>query len=145
MVLTLQDGRAIWLDSLHQYTTYAGLMVGNPTELHDDFIQEGLAYAKWIFRYQEIPPLLVPPPRIRFDLPPSRQPQKPGEPESVHERLPYVTCTAKFHSKRISAEADGSSLLVVWFQDEFALPIDPGVQAHLMALDWAGQAQDWWF
>ena len=34
----------------------------------------------------------------------------------------------------------GSMLTVIWFQERFALPIDPVVRVELGALDWEAQA-----
>ncbi len=37
---------------------------------------------------------------------------------------------------------DYSVLTVIWFQDDFAFPIDPQVLEQIRALDWEQLAQD---
>jgi len=32
---------------------------------------------------------------------------------------------------------------VIWFQDDFALPVDAQVLAHIQSLDWEVLATDW--
>jgi hypothetical protein len=38
---------------------------------------------------------------------------------------------------------DGSSLVIIWFQNDFALPIDPAVVEQIKAIDWDSAAYDW--
>ncbi len=56
-----------------------------------------------------------------------------------------VACLGHFDSgelKRPGSEPY-SSLVVVWFQNRFAAPIDPGVLTQIERLDWEGLARDW--
>jgi hypothetical protein len=45
----------------------------------------------------------------------------------------------------VSGTDDGymSSLSLVWFQDDFALPIDPLILDMIKAVDWESLARDW--
>lgn len=64
------------------------------------------------------------------------------------ERLPLITCCATFLSAPFIAdcpEMDLSQLSVVWFQDQFAMPIDTTIIKHLQDLDWEAVAQPYWF
>jgi hypothetical protein len=45
-------------------------------------------------------------------------------------------------SPALAADADYSELTVIWFQERFALPIAPDIEAQLVALDWAALAAD---
>jgi hypothetical protein len=54
-----------------------------------------------------------------------------GEPAS----LPAIACVADFTSTGKSWEYR-SSLTVIWFQAEYAFPLDVNVEAALLALDW---------
>ncbi len=53
--------------------------------------------------------------------------------------FPGVQCTAHFKSSSLGEF--GSSLCVVWFQREFAFPVDPNVIIELTNLDWAKYAR----
>jgi hypothetical protein len=73
---------------------------------------------------------------------------KPVETPTAHPEsysfLPSVVCTARFRSLRPVADQtkDVSMLVVIWFQEQFALPIDPEIEAQLKALDWESLATD---
>lgn len=54
-----------------------------------------------------------------------------------------VCCRALFESKPINGDVYMlSELMVLWFQDGFAMPIDPLVVEQIKALDWETVAQD---
>lgn len=79
-----------------------------------------------------------------FIAPPSRSQVVPGPPMD-EERLPGVTCLAVFDSDELN-KADPepfSSLMVLWFQDDFAMPIDSRVLFQLELVDWELRATDW--
>ena len=64
----------------------------------------------------------------------------PGVKENPFERLkmPGVVCAGLF-----SDSPDGSScVLAVWYQDEFALPIDERVVDQLRGIDWSRYCYD---
>jgi hypothetical protein len=61
------------------------------------------------------------------------------------ERLPEVTCIAEFDSN-MPARDEGepySSLVVVWYQEQFAFPIGAGVLEEIRRLDWERDAWGW--
>jgi hypothetical protein len=62
----------------------------------------------------------------------------PGRPD--RPQLPSIVCTARLVSMMPVKGFDQSTLVVVWFQNELALPIDPAVVAHLGALRWEDHA-----
>jgi hypothetical protein len=65
----------------------------------------------------------------------------PGyEPASI----PEITCLAQFDclDTALNPVADFSSLSIVWFQDEFALPIDPSILQSIRAIDWRAYAKE---
>lgn len=55
--------------------------------------------------------------------------------DSGRLKLPLWVCTAEFTSSE-PVEDSMSTLTVVWFQEEMALPIDPGVLKQLRAINW---------
>jgi hypothetical protein len=71
----------------------------------------------------------------------------PGDMTSMSqtaEWLPLVSCVARFRgiSPARDSSKDFSSLVVVWFQDEFALPLAETILSSLTHLDWNALAAD---
>lgn len=65
------------------------------------------------------------------------------DPSKAFFGLPKLACLAEFTSNWTPVSgADGTSLTLVWFQNELALPIDPKVEEWIQALDWEGWARD---
>jgi hypothetical protein len=58
--------------------------------------------------------------------------------------LPSVGCVGRFLSYAPARDVGRqfSELVVIWFQDQFALPIDPKVWPSLVAIDWDRHAAD---
>jgi hypothetical protein len=140
VTLTLKSGRTVELVMLHQAQTYAGLMLGYPhRHLNDTIITSVLEEASRLAG-QWGQPYLVPPQETPGDTPPERLRVGP------HVNLPGVVCTARFESfpPAHDPRADYSVLIVVWFQGEFALPIDKGVRDALTEVDWNSLATDGW-
>jgi hypothetical protein len=53
------------------------------------------------------------------------------------EFLPAVTCQEMFESSPVRGElASYSLLLIIWFQERFALPIDADVVVQIQKADW---------
>ena len=66
--------------------------------------------------------------------------------KEVLQRLPLLTCFARFISDPLGAEPDedGSELGIVWYQDEFAMPVDEVVIEQIKTLDWEKLAVSYW-
>lgn len=120
---------------LHQWTTYPGMLAGaflpfvNGREL-----TRTLERAK-PYCMQDAAPYLIDP--VMVDL--------PALPVvDVHQRLPEVACVGRFDSEAPpDCDMHYATLTVVWFQREFALPIDSAVADCLRALDWERLAKGW--
>jgi hypothetical protein len=54
-------------------------------------------------------------------------------------------CIGQFDSGELNRRDSEpySSLVIVWFQDDFALPIDAGVQTQIERVNWEELARDW--
>jgi hypothetical protein len=79
-------------------------------------------------------PIVIEPVRIPFTL----IPNLPGPPR---EHLPQIVCSARFSSSPIKNERqDCSHLAFLWFQDTWALPIDPAVLQKIQKVDWDAHA-----
>jgi uncharacterized protein (TIGR02996 family) len=132
---TLRSGRSIRLRELRQWDVYEGLLEGLPTtEMNSRTIEGVLTDLRqehgcepYLIRPQERP--LKHPRRYRFGTPAT---------------LPEVVCVGRFDSFQPARDASrqGSMLPVIWFQDEFALPIDPVVREQIRAIDWEQHATD---
>ncbi len=135
--LRLQSGRTIYLRSLRQQVTYGGLLEGFPTRQMNQDIIEGILSSER--RRDAGDPYLIPPVQRPLEYPRAR-PYPFGEPVA----LPPVSCVARFTSLEPARDKamDGSELVVVWFQGEFALPVDRQVVQQLLAIDWNQHAFD---
>ena len=134
--MTLHCGRSVTLKSLKQRMTYGGLIEGFPSRKWNDQILDSLATAPGR--------VLIPPPRRDFL-------RQPGDMDGLSrgggrapEWLPMIQCEGEFSSvfPRTGEAGDGSCLTVVWFQNEYAMPIDPSAAEAIQALDWNALAVD---
>lgn len=135
MQIELESGRLIRLAHLEQYRTYAGLLCGQPSsESNDEKIRRTVEQAMASHSHAGTPQLIAP----------ARKFVRRRTPDGIDgEWLGAVTCIAVFDSDAISVEEPYSSLAIVWFQEEFALPIDASVVAAIRKLDWDRIAGDW--
>lgn len=138
--ITFRTGRQAKLTDLHQYPTYRGHLEGLPTvESNRDHVERLLRRCE-----DESPgfgrPYLIPPVETPISLGIGARLRRRGVPS----RLPEVTCIAQFLS--FSPVRDPSmtlsGMVVVWFQSEFAFPIDPTVLEQIVAIDWDSHAAD---
>jgi hypothetical protein len=141
----MRSGRTITLEALDQRMTYAGLLEGTPdAQSNDRRIKHALREAE---RYcpSGAKPHLIPPARRDYL-------REPGDMQRViewssrctPEWLPLVQCIGSFKDvvKARDPTRDLSVLVVVWFQDEYALPILEPALGQLLALDWESLATD---
>jgi hypothetical protein len=136
--LYLSQGRYIRLVALDQSRTEEGRLEGLPT------IEGNRRRIDWLMserrqRLASVAHILVPP--IETPIPwHDERPYPFGTPSS----LPAVTCVGRFQSREPARDrkADYSELVVIWFQDEFALPIAAPILDYLKAVDWEADATD---
>ncbi|MFP2932888.1 hypothetical protein ACLESO_48625 [Pyxidicoccus sp. 3LG] len=137
--LTLLTGRDVSIRSLDQSRTYEGLLEGLPTrQMNQRILQRLVEEAR--SKVHGVEPYLVPPREKPIDYSRDGRPYPFGDPAM----LPSVVCIARLHSRKPARnrDCDYSALAVVWLQEEFAFPIDPGVMDYLRALDWDNLAAD---
>jgi hypothetical protein len=158
MQITLTDNRTIALVRLTQWLTYRGLLAGIPfRRMNQETIDYALEKAS-AECLDGLNPVLIPP--VATPVPYQARPRPSPSPLSGdgssegekqqwnsrhYETLPAVACIGHFDSgalKRPGSEPY-SSLVVVWFQDRFAAPIDADVRVQIERLDWEGLAKDW--
>ncbi|MBE0527609.1 MAG: hypothetical protein IH629_00185 [Thermoleophilia bacterium] len=134
---TLASGRTIRLLALDQYFTYEGLLLGMPTrEMNQEMIDRLIA--RYVHPAEYGVPLL---------LKPEQQPLEVPEHRPVHgtpATLPSVTCIARFNSDgQLGTDDIWSVLRLIWFQEDFALPIEERVLQQIAEIDWETHARGW--
>jgi len=128
--LVLAGAIAVRIIRLDQRLVYAGVIEGVPNRrINQGLVADELRRAA----------ALCPGARCHL-IPPSEKTPYPTKPNAVF--LPSVVCNAVL--ERIGRTPNDHScwetLVVVWFQDEFALPIAAPVLDQLQALDWRALA-----
>jgi uncharacterized protein (TIGR02996 family) len=143
--LPLRSGRTITLQELDQQMTYIGLLAGVPNrEMNDHTIADALREAQRFCVADARPHLIPPPLRDYFREPGDMQRITARFPDHVPDWLPMVRCIGSFKDvvKARDPNRDLSVLTVVWFQDEYALPILEPALSQLRELDWDSLATD---
>jgi hypothetical protein len=130
--LTLKTSREVCLVSLRQWNVYAGLLEGLPTrKMNDATIERVRREARERVGHD---PFVVEPTQTPIDHA-GRYPF--GEPAS----LPRIACVGDFVSTGRDPTFE-TTLTVIWFQDEFAFPLDAEVASALAELDWDALAHE---
>ncbi len=141
----LITGRKINLQNLEQHRTYSGMLEGLPSPELNDRIIECLVSSHT--RYEEAP-LVIHAPRGLEHL---HEDEKPAFERSRlnPEILPCITCIGSFESNEPTArgavedeDACASRVKLIWFQDEWAMPIAPEIIEKIKAFDWDSLAYD---
>jgi len=148
--IILNCGRTIWLQNLKQRQTYSGVYEGVPwgrarmarwPEMFREYAEEDYDCRAIIVDARDFP-LPVPEEELegyRWPIPQGR----PGAREYEPVSLGPITCVARFEAYdpvRNEPETDFSQLVMVWFQADFAMPIDPVVLEKIKAIDWEREA-----
>lgn len=136
--IEINSGQTLYLQHLNQNWTYEGLLEGLPTaERNVGIIKRALEKA--VLPYWQGKPYLIQPSETAIQY---REGKK--YPFGTPAALPGVTCEALFTSLFPARDKtkDHSWLIVVWFQDDFALPIDEDVAKQIVAIDWENTAND---
>jgi uncharacterized protein (TIGR02996 family) len=133
--ITLRSGRRVRLEELRQWNIYSGLLEGPPMQEWNQRTIERIIEEQ---RASHIGHLLIQPEEklIETDNPLYN---RVGTPAAI----PSVACVGSFNSSPArDMTRHASGLTIIWFQDEFALPIDPAMREQLRAIDWEKHATD---
>jgi hypothetical protein len=141
--ISLPGERRITLKSLTQELTYGGLLVGTPTsEINDRKLQSTIDRVSKEAAALGHAPFLVPPARRGFL-------REPGDMATIQrgsripEWMPAVTCIGRFDSLPAKdRRMHGSQLVIVWLQDDYALPISQSALQAIRGIDWTSHAVD---
>lgn len=128
--LVLVNGREIRLHELRQVLIYSGSIGGPPTTSVNRNIVAQIRENPTNHLFGQVP-YVIPPRETLLEL---AQPLSYG----TAAVLPGVRCIARFEALDPTRDGAGdySVLVVAWFQDEFALPVDAQVLAHIQGLKW---------
>lgn len=140
---SLADGREIQLTALYQYRTYDGVLCGYPDsdEVRAWPIDGALRRADDLFECMPSRIAILPPELLLSKVVTGRS----GKPEeAMVEFLPAVCSIATFESKAPAADpdADGSEVVVVWFQGAFGPPEAGHVTDSIRKIAWEEYASD---
>jgi hypothetical protein len=106
------------LYALDQYRMYEGVLEGGPTHELNETLLEGLGSQPGEY--------LVPPMETPLEV-------VDRAPSGRYVRLPWIHCEGLFR-------ADLLDLKVIWFQDKWAMPVDPQVRAHIRQIEFHREA-----
>jgi len=139
----LADGREVFLTALHQYKTYNGVLCGLPDtdEVRAWPIEGAVRAADQIFQCEPSRVAILPPELMLSTVTRIRG----GKREEVAvEFLPAVCSIATFESREpaFDPDADGSEVVVVWFQSAFGPPEAGHVTRSIQAIAWDEFAGD---
>ncbi len=136
MDIILKNEIEVEIRELHQWGTYNGLLEGVPTDKSNKRTIERI-----IKRAQEICHMnehyLIEPKQTPLEI---NRPYRFGIPMS----LPSVVCIAElwYHQPARNEEMHASSLLLIWFQNEYCFPIEDNIIDEFKAVDWKKFALD---
>jgi len=143
--LRLNSGIPITLESLEQEMTYAQLLEGTPCpEWNDELLQKAIQHAESRYSWSGKPHLIVPPRRDYEFKPGDMRKEAQRNSMWVPEFLPTVRCVGSFRSPELVRDPNKclSVLPIVWFQDDYALPILDPALSQLLDVDWGALALD---
>ena len=135
--ITLNSGRNIILEELHQHLTYLGLLEGLPTKrINKDIISELKETANDKIWSSTKPYIIKPEERI-IELPDNRKEyyKLRGE-EYIPVSLPKIISIGHFISGPISDEFMFSNLTIIWFNEEWFDPINNKILKKIKSINW---------
>ena len=135
MKITLDSGIEIELYELIQKLTYEGLIEGLPTKkMNASIVKHSVdRHSSGNMKTYLIEPVETPI-EIKRDYP-------FGEPA----RLPSITCVARFESDYSRKEPFlyRTTAKVIWFQSDFALPIEEEILEIIRSVDWPNASTEY--
>jgi hypothetical protein len=125
--------RTISLIELRQILFYEGLIEGLPTRERNAAKLENIPEAiRQLFPWIPRAPYIITPVETPIEFQDER-----AYPFGDPARFPSVQCVSRWQCFEYGdANFDLSTLIIVWFQEEFALPIDARIVEEITGLDW---------
>ncbi len=135
--IALEHNRYAHIEFFVQWRTYRGLLEGVPNRsINKQYIEYALKDA---VRYCGNTPVHLIEPKQKIHR------EDTLHPEYTVMSLPEVTCIAKLSSYKPVKDPDmvGSELIVVWYQDTMAMPIDDEILEQMKLINWSELADDY--
>lgn len=133
--IALHCGTTISLHRLDQSLTYSGMLEGYPNRPLNQRLVTGIQ--AHLEKQSGWKPYLVEP--YEREVPEREVPERTPAGEQPWVELPRVQCVGWFQSNSLGEF--GSRLAIIWFQDDFAFPIDPRVETKIRTLVWSRHAE----
>ena len=133
----LNSGRKIVLEEIHQHLTYAGLLEGLPNQRINDGIISELKNIVSDKIYGHTTPYIIKPNQGVIKLSDERMAYYESRgPEYKPVRFPKIICICHFNSESITDDFMFSALSIVWFQEDWMMPIDKSVLDKIKRMEW---------
>lgn len=137
------DGREVDLESMHQGFLYAGDLLGWMSH-PEERLERVMDKAKSLYSWNKAPAVIIPPVLLEYSMPDRPAPVYDPEKHLGPVTLPrvYVIAELRSHQPARDKYECFSSLIVVWFQENFG-DVAPEIQQKIAELDWNNLAYDW--
>jgi hypothetical protein len=134
---TVENDKMVRMSGLYQWPTYAGLLEGLPTDkMNERILNEIAEDAKRHIPYCDAVYVI-------------EAEQKPIEYEGKYPfgkpmSLPGIVCVTNLTCSDTVRDKnmDASHLTIVWFQENYAFPIDVEIREKIMQIPWSKVAED---
>ena len=134
--LTVENNKSVSIKGIYQWPTYGGLLEGLPVErINSNIIQNARYTAKRHTGNQTlfmIEPISTP------------IPYEGIYPFGTPTALPNIICVADLSVAQPARDMNkqGSALTVMWFQNDYAFPIDNDILEKIKEIPWSQLADD---
>lgn len=135
--IIFENNRHAHIEFFVQWRTYGGVLAGVPNRsINHWYIECALKDA---VRYCGNTPVYLIEPKQTIHR------ENTLHPEYTVMSLPEVTCIARLCSYKPvkDPEMDGSKLIVIWYQDTMAMPIDDEILEQMQQIKWSELANDY--
>ncbi len=112
--IIIDNDLEVEIEALSQFKTYRNVIYGYPTEHRNNLLIDFvLERAHQTDNDQSV--YLIQPEHKKMD-----DVIRNGRPLDIWKEIPNIECYL-----RVKNQSDSTMLIIIWFQDEFAFPIDP--------------------
>ncbi len=135
--IILENNRYAHIDMFVQWRTYKGVLEGVPNKSINNWYIE--CAKNDALRYCGNTPVYLIEPKQKIHR------ENTQNPEYTVMSLPEVTCIAELNSYEPVKDPDmvGSKLIVIWYQDTMAMPIDEAILNEMKLINWSELADDY--
>ena len=142
--IILNSNRSIIIDEFYQEPTYLGLIEGFPMHYSNREILKSLSNTVKQKIWVSSMPFIIRPKEEPIKLSPEAKERYSKRPKEFQPMaLPNITCIANFSSGPIDQQNYSLSYLsIVWFQNDYAMPINTNILKKIKEINWEQRAVD---